>query len=126
MELARNPQAVFRGILVGAVVVVLLALWGTLGGWDGLTAVLIAAILLLLAGLAAELYVLRRTRPAPAAAAAARNAAPAPATGMERKLTIRCKACGQVFTIVDDGRRPLVHACPSCGKSGKLAERPAA
>lgn len=108
-------------------------------------AVLAAAVALLLAGLAlvatpgqaaARLLVLLgfvallglevwlRTAPrgAPRAAGAA-PAAEAWAPAAAEQVTIRCKQCGEVFAVDDTGARPLVAACPYCGKSGTVRGR---
>lgn len=122
-----DPPTVFKAALGAGVALLVVALLATVLKWDTVGVVLIAVIVLLIALLATELYVLRRTQPAPAPAIERMSEASAHGEPTElrpvRRLTIRCKACGQVFTITDDGTRPLVHACPSCGKSGKLAER---
>jgi hypothetical protein len=39
------------------------------------------------------------------------------------RMTIRCKQCGEVFPVEDTGSRPLVAACPHCGKSGTIKVR---
>lgn len=42
------------------------------------------------------------------------------------ELLLRCTGCGDVFTVIDTGVRPLRHACPHCGKIGVLKAPPAA
>lgn len=41
-----------------------------------------------------------------------------------QELLLRCKHCGEVFPVLDDGSRPLRHTCPNCGTSGILRNLP--
>lgn len=36
------------------------------------------------------------------------------------ELLLRCTGCGDVFTVIDTGARPLRTPCPHCGKIGVL------
>lgn len=37
-----------------------------------------------------------------------------------QELTLRCGGCGDLFTFLDPGTRPLRRACPHCGREGEL------
>ncbi|MHB8585318.1 MAG: FmdB family zinc ribbon protein [Thermoplasmatota archaeon] len=52
-------------------------------------------------------------------------ASPAPAPKPLPEILLRCTSCGNVFTVVDTGERPLRHACPHCGRVGILRDVPA-
>ena len=70
MDFVASARPVLKSVLVGAVVIVLLAVWATVADWGSLGAFLIMAILLLVLGLGVELYILRRVQPGPRPAAA--------------------------------------------------------
>lgn len=55
------------------------------------------------------------SEPAEAPAAAAAPAAPA-----LKKLKLRCGGCREVFSIEDNGERPLRRPCPHCGRVGEV------
>ena len=38
------------------------------------------------------------------------------------ELLLRCTGCGDVFTVIDTGVRPLRTPCPHCGKVGVLRQ----
>lgn len=40
------------------------------------------------------------------------------------ELLLRCTGCGDVFTVIDTGVRPLKTPCPHCGKIGVLKQAP--
>jgi len=47
-------------------------------------------------------------------------ATPAPAPPSNKPLKLRCGSCKGVFSIEDDGTRPLRRPCPHCGKIGEI------
>lgn len=44
----------------------------------------------------------------------------APAAPALKKLKLRCGGCKEVFSIEDDGTRPLRRACPHCARIGEI------
>lgn len=97
---------------------------------------LVALLVLVLAFMAALLFLNPRDKamPAPetapeappAEAMGAQMADPSPAPVPEvRILTLRCGDCGTIFELTDSGERPLYHTCPGCGAEGALRDEPA-
>lgn len=110
---ARAIHAVSIG---GAVVLVLLGLSLSAGARNDGTRILILIILAALIGL--EAWVWQQDRKY----IQAQTWEPQDSSFVPR-ITIRCKQCGEVFPVEDSGARPLVAACPHCGKSGTIRTR---
>ncbi|MCA1812679.1 MAG: Zn-ribbon domain-containing protein [Halobacteriales archaeon] len=127
MELTA-PQV--RGVNIGSIVVaalaILLALFVMTGSDQAGTRLLLLVVLAVL--LVAQVWLLLQARRAtqqaqegePAAASAEVGPAAEPSLEEPAKIIIKCKQCATVFPVTDDGSRPLVAACPSCGKSGTI------
>jgi predicted RNA-binding Zn-ribbon protein involved in translation (DUF1610 family) len=59
--------------------------------------------------------------PPPMPAAPVQQASRSAGTGVRVKtLKLRCKNCSTVFTLRDNGERPLYHECPGCKATGVL------
>jgi hypothetical protein len=93
----------------------LLVFQGTANGGARLMVLLLLAVLLVVE---VVLYA-QASRSAPPAAAQP-GGEPLQAAPQEQRIVIRCKQCGEVFPVEDTGARPLVAACPHCGKSGTI------
>lgn len=90
-------------------------------------AILLAAVVLLALAVAGELaLILYGDEPEmeddePWTAAEEEAAAEAAA---DEEFLIRCNQCGETFSVLDDGTRPLRHTCPRCGTSGEISDLP--
>jgi hypothetical protein len=118
---AQQVRSVNLGSIVLAALLILLALFVLNGSDQAGTRIAVLVVLAVL--LVVQVWLLAEARkashgPAPAAA----EAEPVPAQSLEEpaQMVIKCKQCGTVFPVVDTGARPLVAACPSCGKSGTI------
>ena len=113
-----QARTVHLGSIAAAVVLLLVALLA-LGGPDQGGARL-AVIVLLLALLGVQVWLVAQAGRSPSAAPAEAWSGPVEPAQEEPRMVIRCKQCGEVFPVVDTGARPLVAACPHCGKSGTI------
>lgn len=115
----KQLRALHLGSIAAAVVLLLLGVL-VLGGDAGAR---LLVILLLLGLLGVQLWLGwqdRKAAPAPAEGQPWEEPAAAPAEPQPARMVIKCKQCGEVFPVIDTGARPLVAACPHCGKSGTI------
>ncbi|HEV8359651.1 MAG TPA: zinc ribbon domain-containing protein [Candidatus Thermoplasmatota archaeon] len=103
--------------LAAAVVLAIVGLFLLTGASNAGARLVIILVLVVLIGL--EVWLYREARRVPSYAVAEE---PLTAPAMQR-MTIRCKQCGEVFPVEDTGARPLIAACPHCGKSGTIKVR---
>jgi hypothetical protein len=124
MDDQRLRQLHWASIVV-AVLLVLLALAAFGGSGQGGARFLVLLALLALLAVQVVVWARERRRAAPQGAAWEPGQGAEPQPGLEEpaRMVIRCKQCGEVFPVTDTGVRPLVAACPHCGKSGTIKVR---
>lgn len=110
------------GALGAAVVLALVALFALGGAGNAGARLLVILVLLALVGLEGWMWWSARKAEEHGASLEQQLWNTPEATPAER-ITIRCKQCGEVFPVEDTGARPLVAACPHCGKSGTIKVR---
>jgi DNA-directed RNA polymerase subunit RPC12/RpoP len=120
-------RTAFLGLLGLAVVAFVAALVATVMALDSAGAILLAAVVLLAIAVAGEVGIILFAEPdeleedeawTEAEEEAEREAA------ADEEYLIRCKQCGETFSVLDDGSRPLRHTCPRCGTSGEITDLP--
>lgn len=120
MELApARVRTLHYGLLAGAVVLALLGLLVFTGAPDAAARLTVIVLLVVLLVVEVGLYVRARRAPIPVDEGW-HEAVPEEGAAEEQRIVIRCKQCGEVFPVEDDGARPLVATCPHCGKSGTI------
>jgi len=126
MELTRQQErGVNLGSIVAAVVLILVALF-VLTGSDQAGArygILLILVVLLVVQVWLVLQARKATQQAREEALPVEEApVQEDLAGLEEpaQMVIKCKQCGTVFPVADNGVRPLVAACPNCGKSGTI------
>ena len=130
----RTSSYVVLGVAVALVVAGLAVWWFAAATPEWVYWILVGLLVLVLAFMAALLFLAPREKAmpvpenAPEAAPAesmmgTEYAPPTPASPAEpRILTLRCGDCGTIFEVTDTGERPLYHTCPGCGAEGALRD----
>ncbi len=111
------------GLLALAGFAFLLALVPTLLAWGAAGAYILTAVVLLALALVGLLVILlwSETADLDAWTEAEEDAL---AEEEAEEFLLRCKHCGEVFSVLDDGTRPLRHSCPRCGTTGVIRNVP--
>lgn len=120
-------RTTFLGLMGLAVVALLAAAAATLLALDQAPAILIGSFVVLALAVVGELAVLiyadDEEMDDHEAWTEDEEEAEREAAASEEYL-IRCNTCGEQFSVLDDGTRPLEHTCPRCGTSGEIADLP--
>lgn len=121
-------RTTFLGLMGLAIVALLAAAAATFLAVDYAGAILIGAFVVLALAVLGEIAVLiygdTEEMDDAEAWTEAEEEAEREAAASEEYL-IRCNSCGETFSVLDDGTRPLQHTCPRCGTSGEISDLPA-
>lgn len=128
LALGDDPQRKALLALLGlAAVAFLAAAVATLLALESASAVLLAAVVLLAVAVVGELVLLLYGDSDEMADDEAWTEAEEEAereAAADEEYLIRCNQCGETFSVLDDGSRPLRHTCPRCGTSGEITDLP--